>query len=1297
MRSMSQTGRAMACVLVLLAVGRLSTAAAQQGADVQLPAGVKAVWDIRKAFREATPTRERVCINGLWRFKPAAGYTESVPADGAGWGYFKVPGPWPGKGGKGQLLFAPKSWTANLGSLDAAWYARDISVPADWQGRRIALHVDDLNSYATVFIDGKEVGTMVFPGGDLDLTSVCAPGKTYHLAMRVIAQRLNSEGSSFVSHEPKVNNWTPLTMRGFCGDVFLSSAPAVARIADVKVDTSVRHWMLTVDVSLANMQPGKIYTLRATVHDNNGKEALTAESAPFTAADLKNGRISFDKAWKTPKLWDTDTPQNMYHLNLDLVQGGSTLDTYYPVRFGFREFWIKGRDFILNGSPVHLRALPLNSAVRGWTATDAGYEGARETMERMQSLGFNYVYGHNYGFQPGSHVSYKQILKAADDTGMLFGYSLPNMSHYDWRQHNEKTNGYERDLAWCVRRAENHPSVVMYAQNHNFLSIRDMFDNPQLLPLDMDKKLIAANRRTARVYSRERILRGFDTTRPVYNHGAWSRQISTLNCYLNWVPMQERAEWVQLWSEKGVRPLFFVEYGEPTFLSFLAMRTFTTKKPHQLYTPEWGASVRGDQASRLSDFEKSALRFEAKKWEQNKSFPTWSYPDEMAKTTNISNLIGVQAEFIAHTWPYFRAFGLSGFNIWSAWNVCYPRPGLTVRRKDFKVDWQDLQKPGISADFCKVPLQSDLFYSLTTRRSDWIPNLRGAALLRYNRPLLAFIGGPARRITAQDHNMLPGQTVQKQIIVINDSRRPVNCNCQWSFALPAKVNGKKTVHVEAGRQARIPVQIVLPATTAPGTYTLSMRATFNTGKVQNDSFAVDVMAPAPKPDIQSRIALYDPKGETAELLSGMGVHFDAVKADSDFVDYDMLVIGKGALTADGPALDLSRVRDGLKVVVFEQTAEALQDRLGFRVEEFGERRVFRRVADTPVLAGLSNENLHDWRGSATLVPPALPLQKFGTYLTVKWCGFTERRPARCGNYGNVSSVMIQKPTEGDFVPLLDCGFGLQYSPLMLYREGKGMVLFCQVDVTGRTREDPAAVRLADNIMSYADSYSSPAPTRSVLYVGEPAGLKQLKAAGVGATAYSGRPLGKDDVLVVAPSAGDALSGHAVDVKRWVGAGGRLLAVGLSEAEAQPLLPFAVKLRVAEHISIYFEPQKAGTLLAGVGCGDVLVRVPRRQPLVTGGAEALGDGVLAEAKGADVAFFQLVPWSYDYEKLYNTKTTFEDSSFVLNRLLGNLGTAFQTPLLSRFAHAPGTESKPWLEGLYQDKPMAEDDHYRFYGW
>src|ERR1051325_3511612 len=87
-------------VVCIVAAFLARPACAQPAAP--LPAGVKAVWELGRAGREGTATRERVCINGLWRWQPAgvtagakaAAKPEAVPADG--WGYFKVPGCWPG-------------------------------------------------------------------------------------------------------------------------------------------------------------------------------------------------------------------------------------------------------------------------------------------------------------------------------------------------------------------------------------------------------------------------------------------------------------------------------------------------------------------------------------------------------------------------------------------------------------------------------------------------------------------------------------------------------------------------------------------------------------------------------------------------------------------------------------------------------------------------------------------------------------------------------------------------------------------------------------------------------------------------------------------------------------------------------------------------------------------------------------------------------------------------------------------------------------------------------------------------
>jgi beta-galactosidase len=295
-------------------------------------------------------------------------------------------------------------------------------------------------------------------------------------------------------------------------------------------------------------------------------------------------------------------------------------------------------------------------------------------------------------------------------------------------------------------------------------------------------------------------------------------------------------------------------------------------------------------------------------------------------------------------------------------------------------------------------------------------------------------------------------------------------------------------------------------------------------------------------------------------------------------------------------------------------------------------------------------------------------------------------------------VLIEKPTRGDVLPVLDGGYSVQYSPLMEYREGKGMALFCQLDVTGRTEADPAAERVARNIVEYVSAWK-PGPRRKVVYVGEAAGKSHLESSGIATEAFDPAALSPDKVLVVGPGGGRQLASSAAAIATWLKAGGRLLAIGLDETEANAFLPMKVTTKKAEHIAAYFEPPAAKSPLAGIGPADVHNRDPRELPLITSGATITGDGVLARAEGANVVFCQLVPWQFDYSKQYNIKRTYRRTSCLVTRLLGNMGVEATTPLLDRFA-TPVAAAKPekrWLEGIYLDQPEEMDDPYRFFRW
>src|SRR5262249_52726246 len=242
------------------------------------------------------------------------------------------------------------------------------------------------------------------------------------------------------------------------------------------------------------------------------------------------------------KLWDLHTPQNMFQAKVSLLAAdGKVLDAFYPVRFGFREFWIDGRDFFLNGTRIYLSAVPLDNAQIG--ARTATYDGARETMKRLQSFGINFVYTHNYGCQPGSHVGFEEILRAADDAGMLVAMSQPHFGHYDWKAADaDSTNGYARHAEPYVRTAQNHPSVVAYSMSHNATG-HDEDMNPDFIDGVQDPRGEYSQRSAKLALRAEAIVKGLDPGRIVYHHSSGNLgSMHTCNFYLNWVPIQELSD-----------------------------------------------------------------------------------------------------------------------------------------------------------------------------------------------------------------------------------------------------------------------------------------------------------------------------------------------------------------------------------------------------------------------------------------------------------------------------------------------------------------------------------------------------------------------------------------------------------------------------------------------------------------------------------------------------------------------------------------------------------------------------------
>ena len=97
-----------------------------------------------------------------------------------------------------------------------------------------------MNSFAIVYVDGKKVGEMRFPGRRSRPRLGMPARRQAHSQLLVVAMPLKGVLLSYTDTNSAREVKGDVERRGLCGDVFLVSTPAAARIADVKIDTSVR-------------------------------------------------------------------------------------------------------------------------------------------------------------------------------------------------------------------------------------------------------------------------------------------------------------------------------------------------------------------------------------------------------------------------------------------------------------------------------------------------------------------------------------------------------------------------------------------------------------------------------------------------------------------------------------------------------------------------------------------------------------------------------------------------------------------------------------------------------------------------------------------------------------------------------------------------------------------------------------------------------------------------------------------------------------------------------------------------
>jgi hypothetical protein len=584
------------------------------------------------------------------------------------------------------------------------------------------------------------------------------------------------------------------------------------------------------------------------------------------------------------------------------------------------------------------------------------------------------------------------------------------------------------------------------------------------------------------------------------------------------------------------------------------------------------------------------------------------------------------------------------------------------------------------------------------------------ALARYNGPLTAYITGPAASFVARDHAYFSGETIEKQIVMVNDSCQAIvaKVGFEWSSAQGILLEGQKgtqSASLGPGQTAGIPIKADAPAAVDKTPLSLSVQVRF----VGVDSAA----RPAPIEDSMTfqvfprfrlppnlrpqRILIADPEGAFKAILKAEEVPFAELAEGTGLGSYDLLVLARGS--ADEETLRRlhelklpEAVEAGLNVLCFEQP---LSEVLGLRLETFDNRQAFVRSGDYPLLQGLSDDDFADWRGETTIRPSYPAFDPNSDWRSESYLkhgrpnALGQRRFWHWSNLGTVAAFCFRKPQRGNFRVLLDCGFDLLYTPLVEIQAGLGRILLCQLDVTGRYAMDPVATLLVQRMVAQYAYRGESALRTALAVVGKP-GRELLYALGCPTEDFLA--MKPETVDLRRPLVLDLRDRHPLNpqevqrIQDFVALGGRLLQVGASSPQDKAWLPGDMRFAAR---SVFRTEVPSMPELSGLGDSDFFWRQPQVLPVV---AEVPPRGTIIDSGVLAVVPFgrgKAVLCQFD-PSLFKDSWQRTKAFRVLSMLLTNLGAR------SDVRPWPARDDQPAHLGLYVEDALDfdPDEHYLF---
>jgi hypothetical protein len=431
-----------------LAVLLLTTAAvsAQEWKPAKGPLMTKWAADVRPDKRPPLPEYPRPQLvrkswqnlNGVWQFAFAkAGEAAPVGKD------------------LDKTILVPFPVESTLSGVmkptERVWYRRTFVVPKGWAGQRVLLHFGAVDWEATVYVDGKKVGTHKggFDPFSFDITDALGKQEKHEIIVGVYDPTdKGSQPRGKQVNKPGGIYYTPTT--GIWQTVWLEPVPA-AHVMKLKIVPDVDAGKVRVTVEASRRGQVRLTALLG------GKAVATVTAAkPGAPATLDVGKGN---------LWSPDSP-TLYDLSVELIDGDTVADRVDSY-FGMRKIEVGRVDgkgpprLLLNGKAVFQMGVLDQGFWPDGLFTAPTDEALKYDIELTKKLGFNMSRKH-VKVEPARWYYW------CDKLGLLVWQDMPSGDRNvddgkpDLVRSKESAAIYETELKAMIDGLHNHPCIVSW-------------------------------------------------------------------------------------------------------------------------------------------------------------------------------------------------------------------------------------------------------------------------------------------------------------------------------------------------------------------------------------------------------------------------------------------------------------------------------------------------------------------------------------------------------------------------------------------------------------------------------------------------------------------------------------------------------------------------------------------------------------------------------------------------------------------------------------------------------------------